>query len=107
MGSIFDAFKALKRVVTGEVIQRIDTAADGGMTTVSLRLKRARGSDELYVVMAVSSTGNYRYIAFAKDELIQFSEAIETIRDSLKVRPATKHIGRRTWRSCGAGRPIR
>jgi hypothetical protein len=90
MGSIFDAFKALKRVVTGEVIQRIDTAADGGMTTMSLRLKRARGSDELYVVIAVANTGNYRYVAFTKDELIQFSEAIETIRDSLKYGPQPK-----------------
>jgi len=29
MGSIFEVFKAFKRVVTAEVIQRIDTTADG------------------------------------------------------------------------------
>jgi hypothetical protein len=87
MGSIFDVFKALKRVVTGEVIQRIDTTADGGATTMSLRLKRGRGSDDLYVVMMVGGAGNYRYVAFTNNELIQFSKAVETVLNSLKHGP--------------------
>jgi hypothetical protein len=87
MGSIFEAFKALKRVVTGEVIQQIDTTADSGATTMSLRLKRGRGSDDLYVVMMVGGAGNYRYVAFTNDEFIQFSKAVETILNSLKHGP--------------------
>ncbi len=87
MGSIFETFKALKRVLTGEVIQRIDTTADSGATTMSLRLKRGRGSDDLYVVMMVGGAGNYRYLAFTNDELIQFSNAVGTILNSLKNGP--------------------
>jgi hypothetical protein len=87
MGSIFETFKSLKRMVTGEVIQRIDTTADSGATTMSLRLKRGRGSDELYVVMMVGGAGNYRYLAFTNDELIQFSNAVETILNSLTRGP--------------------
>jgi hypothetical protein len=83
MGSIFEAFKSVKRLVTGEVIQRIDTTADGGGTTMSLRLKRGRGSDDLYTVMMVGGGGNYRYIVFTNDELIQFSKTVETILNSL------------------------
>jgi hypothetical protein len=87
MGSIFETFKALKRVLTGEVIQRIDTTADNGTTTMSLRLKRERGTDDIYVVMMVGCAGNYRYLTFTNDELIQFSRAVETIQDSLKRGP--------------------
>ena len=39
-------FRALKQVLTGEVIQRIDTTFDSGLSTISLRLKKDRGSDE-------------------------------------------------------------
>ena len=87
MGSIFEAFKAIKRVITGEVIQQIDTTADSGGATLSLRLKRGRGPDDLYVVMMVGGAGNYRYLAFTNDEFIQFSRAVETILNSLKRGP--------------------
>jgi hypothetical protein len=93
MGSIFEAFKSVKRLVTGEVIQRIDTSADSGGTTMSLRLKRGRDSDDLYTVMMVGGGGNYRYIVFTNDELMQFSNAVETILNSrlwLMMRPHQK-----------------
>ena len=79
MGWIFGFFKWLKQVLTGEVIQRIDTT--GG---VSFRLKRERGSDKLYVVMVVVTAGDYRHIAFTDNQFIQFSNAVETILNSLK-----------------------
>ena len=79
---IFGFFKGLKQVLTGEVIQRIDTTAG-----VSLRLKRARGSGELYVVMRSAIAGNYNYHHFTNDEFIQFSNAVETILNSLKHGP--------------------
>ena len=88
MGSIFETFKALKRVVTGEVIQRIDTT-----NGVSLRLKRAQGSGELYVVMRSAIVGNYNYHHFTKREFIQFSNAVETILNSLKHRRVSSAIG--------------
>ena len=81
----FGAFKAIKQVLTGEVLQRIDMTAGG--TEMSLRLKKGRGSDELYVVMMVGAAGNYRYITFTNDEFMQLSNAVETILNSLKSGP--------------------
>jgi hypothetical protein len=76
-------FKAVKRVVTGEVVRQIDITANGGITTMSLRLKRVKGSGEHYVVLAGLSEGNYQYFAFTRDEFDCFSRAVRTIDDSL------------------------
>src|SRR5262249_38111408 len=85
---IFEFFKKLKQVLTDEVIQRIDTrkgVSQGINSGVSLRLKRARGYGELYVVMR-SVIGDYNDHHFTKHEFIQFSNAVETILNSLKHR---------------------
>ena len=77
---IFEFFKKLKQVLTDEVIQRIEGINSG----VSLRLKRARGSGELYVVMrSVIGDLDYNDHHFTKHEFIQFSNAVETILNSL------------------------
>jgi len=76
--------RAIKRVVTGEVIQQIDTTVNGGTTTMSLRLKRDRRSGDHYVVLAGTSPGNYQYFAFDRDEFDRFSCAVEAIQNSLK-----------------------
>jgi hypothetical protein len=75
---IFGFFRGLKQVLTGEVIQRIDTTAG-----LSLRLKRARGSGELYVVMRSATAGELHYHHFTNREFIQFSNAVEAILNSL------------------------
>ena len=80
-------FRALKQVLTGEVIQKIDTTFDSGLSTISLRLKRDRGSEERYVVLAASSTGNMEYHVFERDEFEQFSQTVESIRNSLRQAP--------------------
>jgi hypothetical protein len=82
---LLDAFRALKRVMTGEIIQQIDTTANGGQTRMSLRLKRDKSSDEYYVVLAGLSGGNYQYFAFTRDEFGDFSKAVQTIDDSLTL----------------------
>ncbi len=61
-------FKSIKRVVTGEVIRQLDSTGNGGMTTVSLRLKRDRKDTEKYVVLALISSGNYQYCSLSTDE---------------------------------------
>lgn len=83
-------FRALKQVLTGEVIARIDTTFDSGLSTISLRLKRDRGSEERYVVLAASSTGNMQYHVFERDEFEQFSQAVDAIRSSLRQSPQPK-----------------
>jgi len=70
--------------MTGEVIQQIDATANGGATTMSLRLKRDRGSGDQYVVLAATSAGNYQYFEFDRDEFDLFSHAVEAIQNSLK-----------------------
>lgn len=87
---LFDALKAVKRVMTGEVIAQIDTPILGGYTTMSLRLKKARNADDYYVVLAGLSSGNYQYFSFTKDEFAEFSQAVETIRDVLLQGPPAK-----------------
>ena len=72
---LFDFFKEIKQVMTGEVIQQIDTPAYDGATTMSLRLKREKNSDEHYVVLAGLSGGNSQYFHLTKDEFAQFSQA--------------------------------
>ena len=87
---IFEFFKKLKQVLTDEVIQRIDTrkgVSQGINSGVSLRLKRARGSGEICVVMRSVTWTNYHYHHFTKHEFIQFSNAVETILNSLKHGP--------------------
>jgi hypothetical protein len=87
-------FRAMKQVMTGEVIQRIDTEIHGGWTTMSLRLKRDGNSGELYVVAAGVSGGwlggNFQYFAFERDEFRQFASAVESIRTSLLQLPQPK-----------------
>jgi hypothetical protein len=81
--------KAMKRVLTGEVIQRIDSSANGGTTTMSLRLKRKGFSDDQYVVLGAIGLGNYQYYSFTRHEFIQFAQAVEMIRNSL-LHPPTE-----------------
>jgi hypothetical protein len=86
--SVFaDAFRGLKRLVTGEVIRRIDTPANMGWTTMSLRLKRERRSGDLYVILAGLSRGNYQYFTFTKDEFASFASGVESINDTLQNAP--------------------
>jgi len=77
-------FRAIKQVMTGEVIQQIDTAASGGAITMSLRLKRDRRSGDQYVVLAATAPGNYQYFAFDRDEFTAFSHAVDAIQNSLR-----------------------
>ncbi|MBR1205768.1 MULTISPECIES: hypothetical protein [unclassified Bradyrhizobium] len=83
MGSLFAAFKSIKRVVTGEVVEQMETRANGGFTTMSLRLKQESGSGEYYVVLAELSGGNSQYVAFTREEFGRFSEAVDRMRDRL------------------------
>jgi len=77
-------FRALKKVITGEVVKQIDTAVQGGLCTMSLRLKRNRASGDHYVVLAGLSSGNYQYFPMDKNDFEQFAKAVETIGESLR-----------------------
>lgn len=83
MGLFRTVFRALKRVMTGQVVQQIDTTTGNGLCTMSLRLKRDQSSDELCVVLAGLSRGNYQYFPFSKEEFSDFSKAVRAIDDSL------------------------
>ena len=78
-----NALKVLKRGTTGKVVQQIDTSANGGMTTMSLRLKKEVLSAETYVVLGELTPRNYQYVTFDQDEFARFSQAVQIIRDSL------------------------
>jgi hypothetical protein len=67
-------------VLTGEVLQQIDTEISDGFCVVSLRLKRERGSGKEYVVLAGIASGNYQYYPFDLDEFDQLIHAAINVR---------------------------
>jgi hypothetical protein len=77
-------FQAIKRVVTGEVIKKLDILTNGGMTTVSLRLKQDRKEGERYVVLAFLSSGNYQYCSLNAGEFREFVEAASELQNDLE-----------------------
>lgn len=87
----FGTVKAIWKVLIGEVIQRIDTTVDSGWTTISFRLKKRRNSDALYVVMTVNNLG--ASFTLTDEELTQFSNAVESILNSLRHGQQTGQVG--------------
>jgi hypothetical protein len=73
-------FRSLKLMLTGDVLRRIDTEVVNGSQTISLRLKREKGSGIEYVVLGMISAGNYQYSMFELDEFDRFIEAAKDIR---------------------------
>jgi hypothetical protein len=80
---LLEAFRAVKRVTTGDVVKQIDATANNAQTKMSLRLKVNKGSGDHYVIPAGLSEDNHQYYAFTKDEFDQFYKAVQTIHDSL------------------------
>lgn len=76
------AFLALKRVLTGQVLKRVDIETLGGAAKISLRLKRNRSSQDQYVVLAGLSSGSSQYFLFEIDEFDRFIEAAKGLRAS-------------------------
>src|SRR6266849_4580285 len=74
------AFLALKRVLTGQVLKRVDIETLGGAAKISLRLKRNRSSQDQYVVLAGLSSGSSQYFLFDMDQFDRFIEAAKDIR---------------------------
>jgi hypothetical protein len=74
-------FKSVRRVMTGEVVQRIETYSNSRVTKMDLSLKREK--DGLYVVLAELSRGNRQYVTFSVDEFRQFSQAVQAIEGAL------------------------
>lgn len=77
----FGILQSIRRVLTGEVIQKTDVRIGNGAITISLRLKRGRG--DLYVVMACTTTGNYQYYAMGLDEFQAVTDAMLVTRAAI------------------------
>jgi hypothetical protein len=72
--------------MTGQVVQKIDTTANGGATTMSRRLKREGSSGEQYVVLAGFSekiANTLYYFVFENEEFDRFAQAVLSIRNAL------------------------
>ena len=72
-------FRAIKRILTGEILNRIDLEIAGGLGTASLLLKRERNSGNRYVVLVVRAAWVY-YCLFELEEFDRFVEAADEIR---------------------------
>jgi len=93
-------FRAIKRILTGEILNRIDLEIAGGLGTASLLLKRERNSGNRYVVLVVRAAWVY-YCLFELEEFDRFVEAADEIRasqtSSAAILPdATPKLGHRT-----------
>ena len=78
-------FRSLKRLVTGEVVRKIDIETLNGRCTVSVRLKREVGSGDKYVTIASLSSGSSFYMTFDSQEYNQFAEAVSIIQRDLPL----------------------
>ncbi|MFK0273185.1 hypothetical protein ACIQUG_05900 [Ensifer sp. NPDC090286] len=77
-------FKSLKWVMTGQVIRKSDVPIMNGNCVLSLRMKRESGSGRLYVVLAMTSSGNYQYFPLEADEFERFVDGAIEIRGALQ-----------------------
>ena len=93
------AFLALKRVLTGEVVRRVDIEALGGLARISVRLKRSRSSGDQYVVLAGLASGGAQYLVFELDEFDRLIEAAKNIRASAQPRGAVPQAAPGWWKS--------
>jgi len=82
MGFFKDAFATLSMVMTGKVLFQIDTPANFGVSTMSLRIKQKKDGSP-YVVLAGIASGNYQYYAMTAEEFDEFAEAVQTTRGEL------------------------
>jgi hypothetical protein len=82
--------RAIKRILTGEILHRIDLEIAGGLGVLSLLLKRGKSSGSKYVVL---QSYGYYYL-FELEEFDRFIEAADEIRaaqtSSITVSPDTK-----------------
>jgi hypothetical protein len=82
--------RAIKRILTGEILHRIDLEIAGGLGVLSLLLKRGKSSGSKYVVL---QSYGYYYL-FELEEFDRFIEAADEIRaaqtSSITVSPHTK-----------------
>jgi hypothetical protein len=75
-------FRSVWRIMTGEVVKRVDSPTGVGLT-MSVRLKRERGTNESYVVIASNSPGVNWYSDLTKDEFLEFASAVEQVKRSI------------------------
>lgn len=73
---IFDLFRGLRRVMTGRVIRKIDTAI-GGAVTISLCLKEEKDTN-LYVVLERHGGNMHTYDVL---ELTEFEDLLTAMQD--------------------------
>ena len=77
-------FKAIKRVMSGSVVRQVDVLANGGMTTVSVRLKK-NNAGEKFVVLAFISTGNYQYCSMDTSEFRDLITAMHDVEKKIDI----------------------
>jgi hypothetical protein len=75
-------FRAIKRILTGEILHSIDVEIGGGLGIVSLQLKQEKRSGNEYVVLVGKFSGGVYYYHFELDEFDRFIEAADNIRAS-------------------------
>jgi molybdopterin-binding protein len=76
------AFRALKRIFTGQILHHEDVEIGGGLGVVSLLLKRERRSPNQYVVLVGRASGGVYYNLLELDEFDRFIESADDIRAS-------------------------
>jgi hypothetical protein len=77
---IKEGLRGLRRCLTGEIIQQIDTSIIDNLGVLSLLLKRARRSGDKYVVLCARASGTTWYYSFGLDEFSKFIDASEEAR---------------------------
>jgi hypothetical protein len=83
MGFFKRAFYGVGMILTGKVLDRIDTQIMAGQGQMSLRLKQKDDASAAYVVVVVRHLSNYATYPLTAEEFDQFAESVQTIRGEL------------------------
>lgn len=94
---IFDLFRGLRRVITGRVVRKIDTAIGGGVK-ISLCLKEEKDAN-LYVVLERHGGNMHTYDPM---DLTKFEDLFAAMEDIRRAATATagapsRHPGGTSW----------
>jgi hypothetical protein len=76
-------FRTIKRVASGILIKQLDTSGNDGYTTVSLRLKKEKKTEEKYMVLGLISRGNYQYCSLTLAEFRDLAASVRSMEEFL------------------------
>ena len=78
-------FKMLRRMITGEVLHVSEVPISNGNVTLRLKLKRERGTGDLYVALSMTSLGSDSFQYLGPVEFSEFALAVQQTQSAMET----------------------